>query len=147
ASYGGYMVNWLNGNTDRFKAFVNHNGVFNTVGMYYMTEELWFMERDMGIPWVKADREIYERYNPERFTANWKTPTLIIHSEYDFRIPISEGLSAFTVLQRKGIDSKFLYFPDEDHFVSKPANQLKWLSEILGFSGSHTNTTVWSLGQ
>ncbi|OLY80713.1 Dipeptidyl-peptidase 5 [Smittium mucronatum] len=145
ASYGGYMVNWLNGHTDRFKAFVNHDGVFNTVGMYYMTEELWFMEHDMGIPWIVADREIYEANNPERFTANWKTPTLFIHSEFDFRIPVSEGISAFTVLQRKGIDSKLLYFPDEDHFVSKPPNQLKWLSEILGFSGSHTNTTVWQL--
>ncbi|OMJ28332.1 Dipeptidyl-peptidase 5 [Smittium culicis] len=147
ASFGGYMVNWLNGNTDRFKAFVNHNGVFNTVGMYYMTDELWMMEHDMGIPWNKADREIYERNNPERFTANWKTPTLIIHSDLDFRIPISEGISAFTVLQRKGIDSKLLYFPNEGHALFEHNNELKWLSEILGFSGSHTNTTVWSLGQ
>ncbi|OMJ09049.1 Dipeptidyl-peptidase 5 [Smittium culicis] len=144
ASFGGYMVNWMNGNTDRFKAFVNHNGVFNTVGMYYMTDELWFMEHDMGIPWNKTDREIYEKNNPERFTANWKTPTLIIHSKNDYRIPLSEGVSAFTVLQRKGIDSRLLYFPDEDHFVSQPHNMLKWFSEILDFSGSHTNTSVWS---
>ncbi|OMJ16062.1 Dipeptidyl-peptidase 5 [Smittium culicis] len=145
ASYGGYMINWINGHTDRFKALINHDGVFNTVGMYYMTEELWFMEHDMGIPWVAADREIYDKYNPEKFTANWKTPTFIIHSELDFRIPVSEGLSAFTVLQRKGIDSKYLYFPDENHWILKPQNTLKWLSEKLQWAGKYTNTTVWQL--
>ncbi|OMJ17953.1 Dipeptidyl-peptidase 5 [Smittium culicis] len=145
ASYGGYMINWLNGQTDRFKAFVNHNGVFNSIGTYYMTDELYFDEFGSGIPWVPADREIFEKYNPERYVANWKTPTLIIHSENDYRIPISEGLSAFTVLQRKGIDSKYLYFPDEDHWINTPHNVLKWISEILDWTGTYTNTTVWSL--
>ncbi|OLY82850.1 Dipeptidyl-peptidase 5 [Smittium mucronatum] len=144
-SYGGYMINWLNGHTDKFKAFVNHGGIFNTISMYYMTDELWPLEHDMGIPWKFHSRKIYKANNPEKFTKNWKTPTLFTHGELDYRIPITESISAFSVLQRKGIDSKLLYFPNEDHFISNPPNQLKWLSEILGFFGSYTNTTVWQL--
>ncbi|OMJ26622.1 Dipeptidyl-peptidase 5 [Smittium culicis] len=147
ASYGGYMVNWINGHTDRFKALVNHDGGFSVVSKYYASDELYFNEREFGIPWIPSDREIYERNNPERYVSNWKTPTLIIHSEYDYRVPISESLSTFTALQRLGIDSKFLYFPDESHWITNPPNVLKWISEILDWTGSYTNTTVWHLAE
>ncbi|OLY84652.1 Dipeptidyl-peptidase 5 [Smittium mucronatum] len=146
ASYGGYMVNWMNGQTDRFKAFVNHDGIFNTVGMYYSTDIIGYMEVEFGIPWIPEDRKVYEKYSPETYANNWKTPMFVVHSGMDFRVPISEGLSTFTTLQRKGIESKFLYFPDENHWVLKPQNVLFWVSEILEWCGKYTNTTVWSLG-
>ncbi|PVV03463.1 hypothetical protein BB560_002048 [Smittium megazygosporum] len=143
ASYGGYMINWINGQTDRFKALVNHDGVFSTVSMSYSTEELWFVEHDLGKPYVESQRALVEKFNPERYVANWKTPTLIIHGENDFRIPLSEGISTFTALQRRGIDSKLLYFPDENHWVLKPANYLLWSSEMFKWIGKYTNVTTW----
>ncbi|PVU92069.1 hypothetical protein BB559_003846 [Furculomyces boomerangus] len=145
ASYGGYMMNWINGHTNRFKALVNHDGVFSLVSMGYGTEELWFNEHDIGIPWVSTDRASMEAHNPERYVANWKTPTLVIHSDNDYRVPLTEGISTFTALQRHGIPSRFLYFPDESHVISKPANLLKWYSEVLKWIGFYTNTTVWQM--
>jgi dipeptidyl aminopeptidase/acylaminoacyl peptidase len=140
ASYGGYMINWIQGNDDkhRFNCFVTHDGVFSTVTMFYATEELWFPmaeyceKENLGCkPYNDTEREGYERYNPERFVNNWSRPHLIIHGGRDYRIPISEGISAFTALQLKGIKSRFLYFPDENHWVLKPENSIKWYEEVL----------------
>jgi dipeptidyl aminopeptidase/acylaminoacyl peptidase len=128
ASYGGYMMNWFQGHTDKFRCIVNHDGVFNFWSMYGTTEEVWFDEWEHGIPWSTPD---FEKFSPHRFAANWKTPMLIIHNDLDFRVPISEGMAAFTVLQRKGIASKLLMFPDEGHWVLKPQNSELWHKTIF----------------
>lgn len=129
ASYGGYMINWLEGHTDRFRCLVNHDGVFNTVSMYFSTEELWFPEWEFrGTPWT--NKELYEKWSPHNYVANFKTPMLIIHGEQDFRVTVDQGLQVFTALQRKGIPSKLLYFPDEGHWVLKPLNAELWWKTI-----------------
>ncbi|KAF9547383.1 putative dipeptidyl-peptidase 5 [Mortierella hygrophila] len=134
ASYGGYMMNWINGHTDRFNCLVNHDGIFDTKNGYYATEELYFPEHEYGgVPWDPKARENYERWNPANFVQNWKTPTLVIHSDKDYRLPITEGLATFTVLQRKGIPSRLVYFPDENHWVLKAANSLRWHAEVLNW--------------
>ncbi|KAF9357091.1 hypothetical protein BGX26_004265 [Mortierella sp. AD094] len=134
ASYGGYMMNWINGHTDRFNCLVNHDGIFDTKNGFYATEELYFPEHEYGgVPWDPKAKENYERWNPANFVQNWKTPTLVIHSDKDYRLPVTEGLSTFTVLQRKGISSRFVYFPDENHWVLKAANSLRWHSEVIGW--------------
>ena len=131
ASYGGYMTNWIAGNWfDRngnapFKCLVTHNGVFDTRSMGLVTEELWFTEWEFGgTVWEKP--EAYERFNPARHVHKWKTPTLIVGGQNDFRVPIDQSLSAFTALQRRGIESQLLYFPDENHWVLKPQNSVQW---------------------
>ena len=136
ASYGGYMMNWFQGHTDKFKTLVTHCGVYNFDTMYGTTEELWFDEWDHGIPWEDPKSS---EHSPHRFAAKFKTPNLVIHNELDFRVPIAQGLDLFTVLQRKGIPSKLLYFPDEGHWVVKPQNSelwhktiFEWLAEYLG---------------
>ncbi|KAJ2855914.1 dipeptidylpeptidase [Coemansia erecta] len=140
ASYGGYMVNWINGHTDRFKALVNHDGVFSSVSVYYSTEELYFSETEFGgVPFDEKARENYERWSPERHVAKWKTPTLVIHSEKDYRLVVSEGLSTFTALRRQGVPSRMLYFPDENHWVLKPANSLRWHHEVISWITKWTN--------
>jgi dipeptidyl aminopeptidase/acylaminoacyl peptidase len=134
ASYGGYMMNWFQGHTDKFRTLVNHCGVYNFTSMYGVTEETWFAEWDTGIPWETPD---YEKWSPHRYAANFKTPMLIIHNELDFRVPIGEGLQVFTVLQRKGIPSKLLYFPDEGHWVNKPQNSALWHATIFDWLGEY----------
>lgn len=126
ASYGGYMMNWIAGNwSDRFDCLVNHAGIFDLRQFYYSTEELWFPEQDFGGPYY--DREdAYERWNPVHHVENWQTPMLVIHGERDFRIPYSQSLAAFTALQRQGIASELLIFPDENHWVRAPHNSLQW---------------------
>ncbi len=128
ASYGGYMMNWFQGHTDKFKTLVTHCGVYNFWNMYGATEEVWFDEWEHGIPWETPD---FDKYSPHRFARSFKTPNLIIHNELDFRVPLNEGLSLFTTLQRKGIPSKFLYFPDEGHHVLKPQNSELWHRTIF----------------
>lgn len=128
ASYGGYMMNWLNGHTDKFKCIVNHDGVYNFESMYGTTEEVWFDEWEHGKPWETPEQE---KWSPHKYAGNFKTPTLIIHNELDFRVPISEGLQLFTTLQRKGVPSKLLMFPDEGHWVLKPANSELWHQTIF----------------
>jgi dipeptidyl aminopeptidase/acylaminoacyl peptidase len=124
-SFGGYMVNWIAGKTGRFKCFVSHAGVFNLTSMYGVTEELWFPEWEFaGTPWT--NRATYEKWSPHNLAENFKTPTLVIHGELDFRVPISEGFQLFTALQRLGVPSKMLYFPDEGHWILKPANSQLW---------------------
>ncbi|CAO3690587.1 unnamed protein product [Rhizopus stolonifer] len=146
ASYGGYMVNWLNGHSDKFKVFVNHDGVFSTTQVYYTTDELYFPEKEFGgSPIHPENREKYEKYSPANFVQHWKTPTLLIHGGRDFRLTLGESLSAFTVLQKRNIPSRLLYFPDENHWVLKPANSLRWHKEVLDWINQYTKETSTGL--
>jgi len=130
ASYGGYMINWIAGNwPDQFKCLVNHDGVFDNRMMYYATEELWFVEWENGGTYFD-NPTIHEKYNPVNYVKNWKTPMLVVQGELDYRIPVTQSLGTFTALQRKGIKSKLLYFPDENHWVLKPHNSLQWHQEV-----------------
>jgi dipeptidyl aminopeptidase/acylaminoacyl peptidase len=132
ASYGGYLVNWILGHTDRFRALVSHDGVYDLRAMYGSTEELWFMEWEFkGPSWEHPD--VYEKWSPDNFVRNFKTPTLVVHSELDYRVPIEQGLSLFTALQRLKVPSRLLVFPDENHWVLKPANSVRWYEEVLGW--------------
>ncbi|KAJ1680427.1 dipeptidylpeptidase [Spiromyces aspiralis] len=132
ASYGGYSINWLNGHTDRFRCLVNHDGMFSTLSSYYSTEELYFPEREFGgVPWDPEARKIYAKWSPETYVARWKTPCLVVHGAKDYRLPETEGLSTFTALRRLGIPARLVYFPDENHWVLKPGNSLRWHHEVL----------------
>jgi dipeptidyl aminopeptidase/acylaminoacyl peptidase len=132
ASYGGYMMNWFAGHTDRFDCLVNHDGVYNLESMYGATEELWFPEWEFyGTPWT--NHEMYQKWSPHNYAAKfgeYKTPMLIVHGALDFRVPLTEGMQAFTAMQRQGVPSKFLYFPDEGHFVLKPQNAQLWWKTV-----------------
>jgi dipeptidyl aminopeptidase/acylaminoacyl peptidase len=132
ASYGGYMINWIAGQTDRFKALVSHDGVFDLVSMYGSTEELWFPEWEFGGPYW-AHPEGYARHNPRDFVKNFKTPTLVVHGEKDYRVPIEQGLAMFTALRRQGVPARLVVFPDENHWVLKPANSVRWYDEVIGW--------------
>jgi dipeptidyl aminopeptidase/acylaminoacyl peptidase len=137
ASYGGFMINWINGHTDRFKALVCHDGNLDERMAYYDTEELWFPEWEHGgLPWVKP--EGYTKHNPIDFVQNWKTPTLVIHGALDFRVVDTQGMSTFTALRRKGVPARFLWFPDENHWVLKPQNSQRWHAEVLSFIDRYT---------
>lgn len=126
ASYGGYMVYWLAGQwPEPWRCLVAHDGVFDSRMMYYATEELWFEEHDHGGPQFDNPDD-YERFNPVHYVRNWRVPMLVIHSERDYRIPVSQGLAAFTALQRRGIASELLTFADENHWVLKPHNSVMW---------------------
>ncbi|RPI75468.1 MAG: S9 family peptidase [Ignavibacteriales bacterium] len=139
ASYGGYMINWIEGHSDRFNALVSHDGVFNLESMYGTTEELWFPEWEFGgTPWEK--RELYEKWSPHRYIHNAKTPMLVIHGANDFRVSEEQAFQLFTSLQRLGVESKFLYFPDETHFVTKRQNSLLWWETIFNWFKEHTKT-------
>ena len=137
ASYGGYMVNWIAGNwNDAWKCLVNHDGVFDTRSMGYVTEELWFTEwENGGTPY--ANPKGYDRFNPVNHVAQWRVPMLVVQGEKDYRVPVDQGLSAFTALQRKGIESKLLYFPDENHWVLKPQNSVLWHDTVNGWLKQH----------
>jgi dipeptidyl aminopeptidase/acylaminoacyl peptidase len=132
ASYGGYMINWVAGHTDRFKTLVSHDGNLDELMAYYDTEELWFPEWEHGGP-AYMNPTGYAKDSPLSFVQNWKTPMLIIHGGKDYRVADTQGISAFTLLQRKGIPSRLLYFPDENHWVLKPANSLQWHEAVLGW--------------
>jgi dipeptidyl aminopeptidase/acylaminoacyl peptidase len=133
ASYGGYMINWIAGNwPDRFKCLVSHDGNLDERAAYFDTEELWFPEWDHeGTPWDNPQG--YEKHNPVNDVKNWKTPMLIIHGGQDFRVVDTQGISSFNALQRRGIPSRFLYFPDESHWVLKPANSVLWHETVIGW--------------
>ncbi len=128
ASFGGYSVYWLAGNhKHRFKAFIAHDGVFNFESMYGGTEELWFPNHDIGGPyWKTPEPESYKKFSPHLFVNNWDTPILIIHNEKDFRVPVDQGMEAFTAAQMHNVPSRWLYFPDENHWVTKPQNSVLW---------------------
>jgi dipeptidyl aminopeptidase/acylaminoacyl peptidase len=137
ASYGGYMMNWIEGNwSDGFKCIVNHDGVFDARGMAYSTEEQWFTDWENGGAYFTVPQN-HERFNPVNYVTKWKTPMLVVQGDLDFRIPTSQGLSTFTALQRRGIESKLLVFPDENHWVLKPANSLLWHQTVLGWLDQH----------
>lgn len=136
ASYGGYMINWIAGHTDRFNALVSHDGVFNLESMWGTTEELWFPEwENGGTPW--QNRELYKKWSPHNFIQNCKTPMLIVQGGYDFRVPEEQAFQLFSSLQRLGVESKLLYFPDETHFVSKPQNAKLWWTTIFDWLNQH----------
>ena len=137
ASYGGYMVNWIAGAwPDRFRCLVSHAGIFDAQMMSYTTEELWFDEWEHGGTYFDKP-EAYEKWSPAQFVKQWRTPMLVIHGQLDFRIPYTQGLAVFTALQRRGIESRFLFFPDENHWISKPANSLQWHDEVLHWLDAH----------
>jgi dipeptidyl aminopeptidase/acylaminoacyl peptidase len=132
-SYGGFMVNWIAGQwPDRFKCLVSHDGIFDNRSMYYSTEELWFPEHEFGGPEYQNPAE-YAKFNPVDFVSQWKTPTLVIHGQKDYRVPDSQGLAVFTALQRRGVPSELLYFPDENHWVLKPADSVQWYDSVLSW--------------
>jgi len=137
ASYGGFMVNWIAGVwNEPWKCLVSHDGVFDQRAMGYATEELWFTEWEQGgTPYDVPEN--YERFNPVNHVADWKVPMLVVHGQQDFRIPVEQGLAAFTALQRQGIESKFLYFPDENHWVLKPHNSVLWHDTVNAWLKQH----------
>lgn len=129
-SYGGYMVNWMLGHTQRFKAFVSHAGVFDLRSMAGETEELWFpLWEFRGMPWDNP--EIYQRYSPSYFVNEFKTPTLVLHGELDYRVPVGQGMQLFTSLQMKKVPSKIVLFPEEGHWIGKPQNTVLWYNTFL----------------
>jgi len=135
ASYGGFMVNWIAGHSDDFKypfrCLVSHDGIFDSRSMYYSTEELWFEEWEHGgTPWTSG---LFEKWNPANYVDKFKVPMLVVHSENDFRIPVTQGMMLFTALQRRGVKSKMLYFPDENHFVQKPQNARLWWQTVFAW--------------
>lgn len=136
ASYGGYMIDWILGHTNRFKCLVSHDGMFNTESAYGSTEELWFPEWEFGDT-VWANREGYRKWSPHLFAAQFKTPTLVVHGQLDYRLDVSEGFQLFTTLQRLKIPSKMLYFPDEGHWVLKPQNSQLWYKTVNGWVDSY----------
>ncbi len=147
ASFGGYMANWILGHTTRFKCIVSHDGMFNTASAYGTTEELWFPEWEFkGTPWT--NRALYEKWSPDRFAQNFKTPTLVVHGQRDYRLDVSQGFDLFTTLRRLKVPSKMLYFPDEGHWVLKPQNSQLWWKTVADWvdqwTGKSQNSEVRS---
>ena len=140
ASYGGYMILWMAGHTNRFKVLVDHDGVFNPVSMAGSTEELWFTDWEFGGS-LYNNRALYEQWSPLNHVNNWKTPLLIVHGQLDYRVDLSEGYQAFTAAKRRGVDAKFLYFPDEGHWVLRPRNRRIWWGTVLDWLEVHLNET------
>src|SRR5579872_3689289 len=129
ASYGGYMANWILGHTDRFKCIVTHDGMFNAESAWGSTEELWFNNWEFrGTPY--DNRASYEKWSPHQYAKNFKTPTLVIHGQRDYRLDVSEGFQLFTTLQMENVPSEMLYFPDEGHWVLKPQNSELWYKTV-----------------
>jgi dipeptidyl aminopeptidase/acylaminoacyl peptidase len=139
ASYGGFMIDWIATHTDRFKALVSHDGVYDNPSMYGETEEVWFDEWEFkGLPWEKEAAALRLKWSPSSYVQNIKTPMLLVHGAKDFRVPEGQGFQLFTALQRRGIPSKLLYFPDEGHWVLKPQNSQLWYKTVLGWLDDHT---------
>jgi dipeptidyl aminopeptidase/acylaminoacyl peptidase len=129
ASYGGYMINWLEGHSTRFKCLVSHDGMFNAESAWGSTEELWFNNWEFkGTPY--DNRQLYEKWSPHQYAKNFKTPMLVVHSQKDYRLDVSEGFQLFTTLQMQGVPSKMLYFPDEGHWILKPQNSQLWYKTV-----------------
>jgi len=143
ASYGGYSVYYLAGiHNNRFKAFVSHCGLFNLESWYGTTEEMFFANHDMGGPyWLPENKEMYAKNSPHKMVDNWNTPMLVIHGGKDFRVPETEGMQAYQVLQMKKIPSKYLYFPDEGHWITKPQNGVLWYREYFEWLDTYLKTS------
>lgn len=138
ASYGGYMMNWIAGQwPDQFKCLIQHDGVFDARAMAYETEELWFDEWEHGGPYYENPEE-FEKWNPVNHVTKWKTPMLVITGEKDFRIPYTQGLAAFTALQRRNVPSRLVVFPDENHWVLKAKNSVQWHNEVFKWMDQYT---------
>jgi dipeptidyl aminopeptidase/acylaminoacyl peptidase len=138
ASFGGFMINWIAGHTDRFKALVSHDGVYDNRSMYGETEELWFDAWEFkGLPWEKEPAALRERWSPSNFVQNIKTPMLLVEGAKDFRVPEGQAMQLFSALQRRGVPSKLLYFPDEGHWVLKPQNSQLWHKTVLAWLDEH----------
>lgn len=138
-SYGGYMVNWIATQTDTFAALITHAGVYNLESMYGATEELWFPEWELDGPFWE-NREFYEKWSPHRFAGNlgkYQTPVMVIHGQHDYRVIVTQGFEMFTALQRQGVESRLLYYPDETHFVVKPRNAQLWYREVHDWFKRH----------
>jgi dipeptidyl aminopeptidase/acylaminoacyl peptidase len=130
ASFGGYMINWIQGNTDRFAALVCHDGNLDEYMAYFDTEELWFPEWEHGgPPWNNPEQ--YRKHSPVSLVHKWSTPQLVIHGALDYRVVDTQGLATFNALQRRGVPSRLLYFPDENHWVLKPVNSIQWHEVVL----------------
>jgi dipeptidyl aminopeptidase/acylaminoacyl peptidase len=141
-SYGGYMMNWIAGQwPDRFKCIVTHDGIFDNRSMYYSTEELWFPEWENGGP-EYLNPAGYSKHNPVDFVNRWKTPTLVIHGELDYRVPFAQGLAVYTALERRGVPAELLYFPDENHWVLKPANSVQWYDTTIAWMNRWTTVST-----
>jgi dipeptidyl aminopeptidase/acylaminoacyl peptidase len=145
ASYGGYMIDWLLGHNNdpraHFKTFVTHAGVYNLVSMYGVTEELWFAEYEFkGNPWDNP--ELYEKWSPHKFVKNFNTPTLVTQGEIDFRVPVDQSLQLYTALQKRGVESKLVVFPDEGHWILKPQNSRFWYTTVIDWLNKHLKATA-----
>jgi dipeptidyl aminopeptidase/acylaminoacyl peptidase len=137
-SYGGYMVNWLLGHTNRFKALISHAGVFDLRSMAGETEELWFVKAEFkGMPWDSP--ALYDQWSPSKFVKDFRTPTLVIHGELDYRVPVGQGLQLFTALQTQKVPSRLLLFPDEGHWIQKPQNTVLWYAQFLAWMDQWAN--------
>jgi dipeptidyl aminopeptidase/acylaminoacyl peptidase len=157
-SYGGYMVNWILTQTNRFACLVTHDGMFNPTSAYGSTEEMWFNEwefrqpgaKEPGQPWryqsLPAAQDPFRRWSPLLHIANAKTPTLVIHSQRDYRLDVSEGFQLFTALQRLNVPSEMLYFPDEGHWVLKPKNSELWYRTVNDWCDRWTHTNHYAAG-
>jgi dipeptidyl aminopeptidase/acylaminoacyl peptidase len=140
-SFGGYMANWVAGHTDRFRAIVTHASLWELHGFHGTTDDGMWWEQEMGDPYT--DPELYIEHSPHASVADIRTPMLVIHGEKDARVPISEGLRLWTDLMRHGVDAKFLYFPDENHWILKPQNARIWYETVLGFLDQHVLGRTW----
>jgi dipeptidyl aminopeptidase/acylaminoacyl peptidase len=131
------MVNWIASKwPDGFRCLVNHDGLFDHRSMYYATEELWFPEWEHGGPYHERQKA-HEKHNPVAHVGKWKTPMLVVHGALDYRVPLTQGLATFTALQRRGIESRLLVFPDENHWVLHPNNSLQWHEEVFAWLEAH----------
>ena len=138
ASYGGYMIYWMAGHTTRFRTLVAHDGVFNPVSMAGSTEELWFPTWEFGGSQISPSaRALMEKWSPANFISQWTTPLLVVHSQLDYRVDVSEGMQAFTAAKLRGLPAKFLYFPDEDHYIGKPRNRRLWWDTVLDWMDTY----------
>jgi dipeptidyl aminopeptidase/acylaminoacyl peptidase len=130
------MIDWIAGHTDRFRCLVSHDGVFDLQSMYGSTEELWFPEWELRGPFWEQP-ENYRKWSPSNYVKNFRTPTLVIQGELDFRVPAEQGMGMFTALQRRGVESRLLWFPDEGHWVLKPRNSALWYHTVLDWIDAH----------
>ncbi len=138
ASFGGFMIDWIATHTDRFKALVSHDGVYDNVSMYGETEELWFDEWEFkGVPWSKESMALRQKWSPSNYVQDIKTPMMLVEGARDFRVPEGQAFQLFSALQRRGIESKLLFFPDEGHWVLKPQNSQLWYKTVLGWLDDH----------